>query len=460
MATLGSAPTCQIPPAPRRSGGALLALALLLAACGGSSHASQASVALTQPVSVTAVLPTLAPAAVRAAPEADDAREGATLTSLPVQDGDTPWSAEIEATVPPRVVSSDRFVSVTAEQGWDAPIQCFVYRGPIDAGASVSRLLERLGASVTFDKVRLASLSNAGLDPVLQVRAGYRSVSGAVDGTGELKIGVMPRAEYPLLCLYDGVGYVASFARVVTGFARSFRFHSKQVPPRRGELWYLAEGRALQGFSSFSEHALRDGSMRTVRNSSSLVPSEAGAPTTEDQTEVMTWGERGHLTSGSFVRLENGAMSHSVRLELGADGWSYSGEVQGKPIRGSFVESEPIMGRPALEQRIAELTRQLPPEASGGEASDSAFTQLEYWPLLDATRPTLVGYVAVPSNRGVTLRMTEVRPVRAMRGGSDASRPPGIVSFSADASGRLREISTLGPDGLVVASPLVRLPAP
>src|SRR5690606_29933261 len=153
---------------------------------------------------------------------------------------------------------------VVVDVGWDSEIHCFVYNDAIDSAGAIHTMLEVATQNVEFQAVSPYALERDGLVPMIGVRGIYKVNQDGVVMAGDYKLMVVPRAEYPVLCVHDAAGFANSFVRVTTEFARSFKYDSSQNAVVRGELWSVTLDDTPVGFSQHSTYALGGGKVRRV----------------------------------------------------------------------------------------------------------------------------------------------------------------------------------------------------
>ena len=308
-------------------------------------------------------------------------REAEPIQKLPVKSEDK-WTAYFEAKSSPTLEFKDEYATLTADLGWDAPVTCFVYNATIDAGAASYAVISEAGKAVEFQQLLPFHLGSVRLNPILGLRGLYHVQRDGEVAAGDLKLILVPRLEYPLLCTHDAPGYAESFARVTSDFAKSFEFQSKLPEPMRAELWHARLEGVPVGFAQRFTYEMEHDAVRTVYISARFVPRAPGEISFEDSVELVDWDRKGLLESGRFLSFENGQSSFELGLEKAGRAYKYSGTVQDKPLSGSF-RSQPIVGDLALERRLKSLAHSKRP---------STFHQWEYLPSLDPLQTSKVTY--------------------------------------------------------------------
>lgn len=313
-------------------------------------------------------------------------RESDPISKQPV-DGKGIWSAYIESNKPPQVVPHDQFLEVVADLGWDSELHCFVYQEAIDAAGAIHTMLQAAAQNVEFQAVTPYALERDGLVPMIGVRGIYQVKQDDVLMAGDYKLMVMPRSEYPILCVHDAAGYANSFVRVTTEFAKSFKYQSNQNTVVRGELWSVTLDDTPVGFSQHSTYAVEGGKVRRVSLSASFIPTAPGQLALEDRVSVVTSDSTGNLIDGKYITFENGETALSLDVERAKQTYNYVGTIQNKEVRGSFKSKKPIATAYAFEKRIKGIVK---------KPQKTSFEQWEYTPGIDPAQASKVTYDVTP----------------------------------------------------------------
>jgi archaellin len=368
----------------RVSGAAVVTFGLLLTGCGSSSQAAN-------PESPDAEDGSKAPEKVDV--KAQFKRESDPIAKQPV-DGKGNWSAYIEAKSPPQVIAHDQFLEVVADLGWESEVHCFVYQEGIDAAGAVHTMLQAASQSVEFQAVTPYALERDGLVPMIGVRGIYQVKQNEVLMAGDYKLMVMPRSDFPVLCVHDAAGYAVSFIRVTTEFARSFKFETETLPVVRGELWSVTLDETPVGFSQHTTYQVAGGNLRRVSLSASFIPTAPGQLALEDRVSIVNSDAAGNLIDGKYITFENGETSLSLDIERAKQNYNYVGTVQNKDVRGTFKSKKPVMTEYAFEKRIKGIAK---------KPQKTSFEQLEYTPGIDPAQPSKVTYEVTPEEGAVSV---------------------------------------------------------
>jgi hypothetical protein len=359
------------------SGASALVFGILLGGCGSSAQQSTAE----SPESEAEPK-----AAEKVDVKAQFGRESEPIAKQPV-DGKGNWSAYIESAKPPQVIAHDQFLEVVADMGWDSELHCFVYQEAIDAAGAIHTMLQAASQNVEFQAVTPYALERDGLVPMIGVRGIYQVKQDGVLMAGDYKLMVMPRTDFPILCVHDAAGFANSFVRVTTEFARSFKYPSDQNTVVRGELWSVTLDDTPVGFSQHSTYALEGGKMRRVSLSASFIPTAPGQLAFEDRVSIVTSDAAGNLIDGKYITFENGETALSLDVERSKQNYNYVGTIQNKEVRGNFKSKKPVVTAYAFEKRIKGIVK---------KPQKTSFEQWEYTPGIDPAQASKVTYDVTP----------------------------------------------------------------
>lgn len=356
---------------------AAIAIGILLTGCGSSAHTTTPENPETEAESKTAE---------KVDVKAQFERESDPIAKQPVE-GKGNWSAYIEAAKPPQVIGHDQFLEVVADVGWDSELHCFVYQEAIDAAGAIHTMLQAAAQNVEFQAVTPYALERDGLVPMIGVRGIYQVKQNEVLMAGDYKLMVMPRSDFPILCVHDAAGFAKSFVRVTTDFARSFKYEANQNAVVRGELWSVMLDDTPVGFSQHSTYALEGGKMRRVSLSASFIPTAPGQLALEDRVSIVTSDSTGNLIDGKYITFENGETALSLDVERSKQNYNYVGTIQNKEVRGTFKSKKPVVTAYAFEKRIKGIVK---------KPQKTSFEQWEYTPGIDPAQASKVTYDVTP----------------------------------------------------------------
>jgi hypothetical protein len=337
--------------------------------------------------------------------EAKFEREAEPMQKHVVRGGDA-FTAYIEASAAPSIERKEQGITITADLGWESPVQCFIYDHVIDAGSAANTMLKAAAKDVKFKALTPYFMDHQGLNPVLAIRGVYHVEQKGTVLAGDFKLMVMPRPELPMLCWHDAPGYAKSFARVTSDFAKSFQFKSEQPKPMRGELWIVHLDDVPVGFSRDTTYAMEDGNVRRVSLAARFLPTGPGEMSFDDDVEVITSDKEGALATGKYFSTENGETSLSIDIERTKTGYNYLGTIQNKEVKGSFKSKQALKARYASEKRF---------KALAAVRKKAKFEQLEYVPSIDATGGSKVLYEVSPEGEELAIVSTMGQRSLSMR---------------------------------------------
>lgn len=297
------------------------------------------------------------------------------------------WSASFEAKSTPKVVQHEQVQEVIADLGWDSELRCFVHHDAINAASMIHAMLQAAPANVEFQSITPYAFDRDGVVPMIGIRGIYQVQQDGILMTGDYKIMVIPRPEFPVWCFHDAAGYAQSFWRVTSEFAKSFKFEVRQKPASRSELWVLTLDDMHVGFSQHTTHLLAKGKVQRTSVSASFIPTAPGQLELEDRMSVVTSDASGTLLGGSYVTFQNGQAVMSLEIERTKQTYTYAGTIEANDVRGSFKSKQPLLTAHAFENRIKNLSK---------KPKQTSFEQWEYTPGIDAAQASRVIYDVTP----------------------------------------------------------------
>lgn len=337
-------------------------------------------------------------------------REAAPIAKQTVSHG--AWRAKLESKTPPQIIEHEQAVEIVADLGWESSLHCFVCQNAINPATMIHAMLEAAAANVDFQSITPYGFDRDGLVPLIGFRGLYHVEQGSSLLSGDYKLMVMPRPEYPVWCFHDAAGYAGSFLRVTSEFARSFEFDSSRPRPDGGELWTLTLDDTTVGFSQHASFKLKNGSVRRESVSVSFIPTDSDQLLLEDHVSDVTTDAAGALLKGSFVTFDNGIPGLSVDVVRTKRGYDYSGTVRADAVSGSFKTPKPVVTAHALEKRLKSLSK---------KTQKSTFEQWEYSPSLDVSQASKVAYTVTPQADGLLVLVNVAQRSVTMRAKLDGS---------------------------------------
>lgn len=322
----------------------------------------------------------------RAELEAEFEREADPGSKQPVV-VDGAWSAYIEAVSPPKIERHEKFWMVVADVGFEGELSCFVYDDAIDPGSASNAMIRAAAEQVEFKQLYAYRVDHEALDPLIAFRGLYNVAQGEAVAAGDYKLMLMPRSEFPVVCIHDAPGYAESFVRATFEFAKSFEFQSQVPTPTRGELWWSALEGVPVGFSQKKTYELEGGGFRRVLISSAFIPTAPGEIAFHDRASIVNQDASGAVTTAKYLAFENGESAHAIDVEKSKKKYDYVGTVQGKEVRGTFQPKAALRDEYAVERKLKEVAR---------KSKKATFDQWEYAPDIDPAAPSKVSYEVSP----------------------------------------------------------------
>jgi hypothetical protein len=317
------------------------------------------------------------------------------------------FSGEVEATAAPTFEPGEGPLRLTVPLGTGSPLTCFVYTGPIDAGAALWRMVESVSRSVEVQQARTTEVLGVAGVPTVFLEVEYLSATGQGRAAGLLKLMVHASPTLPLLCLHDEVGYGATFQRITQGLAASLRATGEPPEaPRASELHVVRLGAQPVGFLWRTQRAGPGGQPLVETHQSLLLPRSHKALTAQDTTMVELGDTSGRLLARSYAHAVEGEVKTRVSLELtqGRE-YHYEGRHEGQELSGTLTAPQGLF----TEQGQARAVRE---QLLTGKVQE---LRLEtWWPSRALTTVTpVVWRKQTPEGRDVTLSVgTETLPAR------------------------------------------------
>lgn len=322
------------------------------------------------------------------------------------------WRASLESKTSPQIIEHEQAIEIVADLGWDSSLHCFVCQNAINPATMIHAMLEAAAANVDFQSITPYGFDRDGLVPVVGFRGLYQVEQGSSLLSGDYKLMVMPRPEYPVWCFHDAAGYARSFLRVTSEFARSFEFDSSRRRPDSGELWTLTLDETTVGFSQHATFKQKNGAVRRESVSVSFIPTNSDQLLLEDHVSDVTSDAGGALVKGTFVTYENGVPGMAIDVLRTKRGYEYSGTLRGEAVSGTFKTPKPVVTAYALEKRLKSLNK---------KARKSTFDQWEYSPSIDVTQASKVAYTVTPDSDGLLVSVNVAQRSVTMRAKPDGS---------------------------------------
>jgi hypothetical protein len=324
-------------------------------------------------------------------------REAPALSARPFR---TPGGVEgsLPARKAPAVKAEDGFETVTADIGGTQPLSCFLYDDRIDAAGSYQAMLASMVEETGIEPLaaELADVAVVNGSPLLLFHVVYKGAPDGKQGTGVLKLAILPHDVSSFACVHDEPGFTGTFRRATAALAGGLR-RGKARPPRDGAAFAELQLARIQGRAAgFQEQRIErqpDGTRRLVVVATQLFNRSPTDLVGGDNQDVTVAAADGTLVSHVSVEVEDGEVSE--QLELERDGktlsYAYSGTISGKRLEGRFEAARPLATDLLLARRFARRAGNVPPAAE---------RQLEWIPSVDPRSATEVVYRSHPARPG------------------------------------------------------------
>jgi hypothetical protein len=254
--------------------------------------------------------------------------------------------------------------------------------------------------------------------------------SAAAATSGHLKIGLLLRHDYPLLCVHDEPGYRFTFERIASAFFEHFRPNRALPQVRYFELQVAFAGELPAGFTALSlESDDKPGQLRWEVRSLLMLPTSTTQLDFQESIKVQVIDSRQRLISGAFFDATGEKIVTRVEFESAQGSlYRYRGEVQGKAVQGQFRAKTALPSDLATASVIAKRLEQ--PQAS-------EFRHEEYFPSVNASAPIQVLYrIDARINPAASVNPTPATSPRVAPSASGMALPPKKVPGREDVLGR------------------------
>ncbi len=250
---------------------------------------------------------------------------------------------KLEAAGPVRVARDEahRLSTLELPLGTQLPVQCFLYEGPLDTGATLARTVRSVAGKpgLTVASVRVLAIELVEKEPSLLAEVGYLVDGPGGKRAGQLKLFLVPTGPAPVMCLHDEPGYRKTFQRVAAKLAALLVRSTPTAGPAPvyRTLSLSTAGPMPVGFESSQLVKREDGSRVMVTLSTMVM---ARSPTEWMAQDIATTSEldaAGYVASRRVVVVANGEAQLDLTATRAAGGrYDFKGTASGKPLSGSF----------------------------------------------------------------------------------------------------------------------------
>ncbi len=233
---------------------------------------------------------------------------------------------------------------VTLPLGTEQDLTCFAYDRPVDVANALSRLIESVRAQHTVLAVRPFALDVVEKAPALFVEVLYAVEQPGGRRVGSLKLMALSSEAAPVTCLHDEPGYTQTFRRAATSFAAALaRTRAFEGPPQRYRTIAVTSLRGVRvGFTRTSWLKRIDGTEVFFSVTSRFVPRSATDALAEDSATITEADATGIIRRRRTFTTVNGQRTLELDLvQQKRSRYAYSGEVSGKPLRGTVESKDP-----------------------------------------------------------------------------------------------------------------------
>lgn len=270
--------------------------------------------------------------------QAQVARElPAPLPKRPVMAPDGHFRTQVEAAGEVKVEPREGVTSVIIPLGTDSPVQCYVYREAVDAGARVNAVVQAVAKELQLKLVRPMDLQVVRGAPAMFFEVVYTAQTEAGTAAGQVKMMMHADNAAPVLCMHDELGYAKSFQRVATDFARSLETAEPPTAPRFNDVQAVRINDIPVGFEWRALYDADEGATMTETITAMFMPRSATDLLVQDTTVRELTDKGGQLQRLQYAKLENGEPQLQVGLTREKKGYAYEGEQDGKPLKGTFA---------------------------------------------------------------------------------------------------------------------------
>jgi hypothetical protein len=321
-------------------------LGLLPMACAGPQAAGPAPA----PRASTAASPGSSPAAGAPAGGGESvfrallAREASGLAKRALKLGDRA-TGEVDAAAEPQLNQEADTWTVGIPIGSQIPVSCVVYNQPIDAAASLMKIvaMAKQGAKdVTVESVLPTDVGVLGETAYVAATVMYTKPSPAGKLGGQLKMFARPDVDASVLCFHDEVGFAETFKRVAHGLAQSLKVAKPSPAPQYVEIQVTKLGELPVGFDRRTIVTEAGGGKLDQTTSCLLLPRTPQDLTANDRFGAERSDANGRVVSVDAVEAHGDEIDSQYKLTRKGSGrdYSYQGKQSGKDVTGKFKSKD------------------------------------------------------------------------------------------------------------------------
>jgi hypothetical protein len=318
-------------------------------------------------------------------------REAGELPGQLVRAPDGRWTVSIPGIAPPEITidEDERVVFVDSVIGSRTPVYCQVYDGELEIAGTLHRMLGLVPQGTPVDRIVPWAVTIDDDHPAAWLEVFYRADRAQMGAAGgHLKMAISARADHPLLCFHDEIGYRESFRRVAQSFFESFEPAQRAAEPKYIDVMIRYAEDVPIGFkkSVLTEAEGRAGYERWTTTATLMRPVEQDELHLKEDREVYILDATRHVEFGRFTTVADGELVLDLALRrVEGNLYRYAGEIYGVHERGEFRTVDPrgLASAPLIATTLDRLLA-----TSAGFSLD----QEEYVPTFDPTTPQRVTY--------------------------------------------------------------------
>jgi hypothetical protein len=268
------------------------------------------------------------------------AREASGLAKRTLKFGDRAI-AEVDAASEPLLSREAEAWAVAIPIGTQIPVSCIVYDQPIDAAASLMKLvaMAKQGAKdINIESILPTDVGVLGETAYVAATLMYTKRSPRGKLGGQLKMFARPDIDASVLCFHDEVGYVDTFKRVAHGLAQSLKLAKPSPAPQYVEIQVTTLGQLPVGFDRRTIVTEAGGTKLDQTTSCLLLPRTAQDLAANDRFGAERSDATGRVVSVDAIEAHGEELDSQYKLTRKGSGreYSYKGKQSGKDVTGKF----------------------------------------------------------------------------------------------------------------------------
>lgn len=306
------------------------------------------------------------------------------------------WTAKFPSDTPVTITRGEGHALAEFSLGTEAKVRCAFYDELIEAGRTISVVLDGFRQKATLDSVLPYRVDGVAGSPVVFLEARYTVAGENGKQAGSVKLAVSPRLHTPVFCFLDEPGYVQTFTSAVGKILETLTVKEAQAEAIYAEIWLTSAGGVPFGFDWLEVIDAGEGQRSTINLSSSFMPAGPGELALSDEVEVIKSDSSGVL-EGTYSETEDGELGHELTLtRTGKSKYTVKGQVQGKDFEQKF-DAQKLPDTVAVYRLLSQ-----------NHKKTTQLTVSEYMPSLDPSGPGKVSYAIDGKARTVAIQMGQM----------------------------------------------------